>query len=313
MKLLSAITMVILGTLLESSLSAQTNGCYFKKSFPASKGVKLAVSNKYGDINILTSKTDSMLICATINIEQEDDDLSSKSIRLIEFNVTGSNDSVAVATLYNKDFFNPKYSKGRKSFSVDYTIQVPVYTNLYLNNAFGNISIEDCSGYVDTKLSQGLLIIKNLSRGNAKPINKIDVFHSDVEINKADWLSLSIKNCPSVKITDVQAILAGSEFSKININKVHSMVATSKSDHYEIGKIENLESESTYTTYKITSLDGLMSANCVFGSVSISSLSKYFNSVMLTAIHTPVTIKTEKGISFRTEISASNNSIEFAF
>ncbi len=313
MKLLSAIPVLILWILSGTSLTAQEKGCNLKKSFPARKGVKLAVSNKYGDINIVTSKTDSMLICATINIDQDDNNLASESLGLIDFNLTSNNDSVSVATAYNKDFFTPRYSKGRKGFSVDYTIQVPVYTNLYLNNAFGNITVEDCSGYVNTRLSQGLLIMKNLSRGNIKPINTVNVFHTDVEISRADWLSVSIRNCQSVKIGDVQALLMGSEFSKINIDRVHSLVVSSKSDHYDIGNIENLQSESTYSSFNIASLGWLMSSSSVFGSINVSHLNKNFSNVQITANHTPVSITTEKGISFRTDISVSNNMVEFAF
>ncbi len=313
MKLLSFISGMLLGTILGTSLSAQNNGCYLKKSYPASKGVKLSVTNKFGDINILTSKSDSLIICATISIEQEDTILASKSLNLIDFKITSNNDSVAVFTKYEKDFFSTKYSTGRKSFSVDYTIRIPVYTNLYLSNSFGNISIDDCSGYVSTKLSQGILVIKNLSRGNIKPLNSVRVFHTDVDINNASWLSVNIRNCQSVKIDNVQALLIGSEFSKINIGKVHSMVINSKSDNYEINNIHNLEAESTYSTFNIASFDGLMSLNNVFGPVYIANLKKGFDAVKITTNHSPVTIRTEKGISFRTDISANNNPVEFAF
>ena len=313
MKLLPAISGILLGTLAATTLFAQENGCYIERSYPAFKGIKLAVSNKYGDINILNTKTDSLIICATISIEQEDNVLLSKSLQLIDFNITNSSDSVAVTTLYNKDFFSTKYSKGRKSFSVDYIIKVPVYTDLYLNNSFGNISVEDCSGYINTKLSQGILVLKNLTRGNIKPINSVTVFHSDVDINKASWLSMNIKNCQSVKIGDIQALLIGSEFSKINIGKVNSLVTNSKSDHYEIGSIFNLGSESTYSSFNIGSLDGQLSSTSVFGSVSVANLRKGFSTIKIEANHTPVTIKTEKGISFKTDISASNNPVEFAF
>lgn len=313
MKLLPAISGILLVTILGTSLSAQNSGCHLKKSYPASKGVKLSVTNKYGDINILTSKTDSLVICATISIEQEDTILASKSLDLIDFKVTSSNDSVAVFTKYDKDFFSTKYSKGRKSFNVDYTIQMPVYTNLYVSNSFGNISIDDCSGYVNIKLSQGILVIKNLSRGNIKPINSVRVFHSDLDIIKASWLSLNIRNCQSVKIDNVQALLIGSELSKINIGNVHSMVIDSKYDNYEINNIRNLESEGTYSAFNIASFDGLMSLKNVFGQVYIANLKKGFDAVKITANHSPVTIRTEKDISFRTEISANNNPVEFAF
>ncbi len=313
MKLLSAISVVLLGTMVGTSLPAQVNECYLKKAYLASEGFKLAVSNKYGDINILTTNKDSLFICATINIEQEDKSLVSKSLELINFNIKENTDSLAVATIYDKDFFTPKYSKGRKSFRVDYTIQIPVYTDLYLTNTFGNISVEDCSGYLNTKLSQGLLLIKNLSRGNVKPFNSISVFNTDVNIIKANWLSLNLRNCQSVKIGDVQAMLINSEVSKINIEKVNSLVIKSKSDNYQINNIRNMDSESTYSSFTIASCEEMLSLKSVLGSLSLAKLKRDFNNLNITATHSLVTIQTEKGISFRTDISATNNPVEFAF
>jgi hypothetical protein len=313
MKLLSAIAGVLLGAMIGTSLQAQVNGCYLKKSYRANEGFKLAVMNKFGDINILTTNKDSLFICATINIEQEDKSLSSKSLDLINLNIIDSNDSIAVSTKYDKDFFTPKYSKGRKSFRVDYTIQLPVYANIYLTNSFGNISIEDCSGYLNLKLSQGLLLIKNLSRGNVKPFNSVTVFNTDVNIIKANWLSLNLRNCQSVKIGDVQALLISSEVSKINIEKVNSLVAESKSDNYQINSISNMDSESTYSSFTIESCGGILSSKSVLGSLSVAKLRKDFNSLNITATHSLVDIQTEEGISFNTDISATNNPVEFAF
>jgi hypothetical protein len=43
MKLLPAISGILIGTLAATSLFAQDNGCYIEKSYPAFKGIKLTV------------------------------------------------------------------------------------------------------------------------------------------------------------------------------------------------------------------------------------------------------------------------------
>ncbi len=296
-----------------TSVFAQDRGCNLKKSFAAPVEMKFVLANKYGDISVITSNTDSLIICATINIDQENKDIASKSTRLINFDISETKDSVSITTVFDKEFFTPKFSTGRRRFSVDYTITAPVYISMYLNNSFGNITLDENSGYLNIRLSQGILTAKKLNRGDTRPLNYIYAFHSEVNLQNVNWLELTTRNCNTVNILYAQALLINSGFSKLSIEKVNSLVANAKSDSYDIGSISNLQSENSYSTFNIKSLDGLMVLKTIFGSVNVSLLKKGFSKIDILSNHTPVTLNTGEGVSFKADITAVNNPVDFRF
>jgi hypothetical protein len=96
MKLTGIITGSLLAILLVTPLSAQSYDCYFKRSFSSNEGTLITLANKYGDINLITSKDDSISVCATISIEQDNIQLVQKSMKLISINISRLKDTVSV-------------------------------------------------------------------------------------------------------------------------------------------------------------------------------------------------------------------------
>jgi hypothetical protein len=97
---------LIISTLFTAALSAQDNNCNFRKSFPVKTGNALILSNKYGDVSVITGKEDSIIICSTVTIIQEDKSLLKKSMKMVTVKIEKLNDTINVATVYDKKFFN---------------------------------------------------------------------------------------------------------------------------------------------------------------------------------------------------------------
>jgi hypothetical protein len=311
MKLIRKIPGLLIAATLTVSLSAQENECYFKKAFFAVKGTFLRLTNKYGDVNIVTVNNDSVSVCARITIAQNNNELVRESRRLISINMGKLKDTIAVSTSFDRKFFSQAYRKGRKSFSVDYFIAVPSYININVSNEFGNISIEELSGSVNIRLSQGILSAKNITRGNIKPLSFINADHGKISIDELNWMELTLRNCSSVAIGKAQALLVNSGFSKIRIEEVSSLVANSKSDNYSIDQIRNLVSESLYSVLEIEELSGQLKSNSTYGSVKVSDLMNEFESVDIVSDHALVEISTSDGISFKSDITVTNTFVDF--
>jgi|WetSurMetagenome_2_1015567.scaffolds.fasta_scaffold03434_3 hypothetical protein len=311
MKLIRTITGSLLAILLVTPLSAQSYDCFIKKSFSSKEGKFITLSNKYGDINLITSKDDSIAVCVTISIEQENKQLVQKSIKLISINIDRKNDTVSVSTTFDKKFFSQTYREGRKSFSVDYLIKIPVDMSVRITNAFGNINLEELSGQLNARLSQGNLTVRKLSRDNTRPLNEIYVDHGKININECNWMNITARNCPSVEIGKARAILITSDFSKINLGEISSLVSFSKSDSYIIEAIKNIVSESIYSTFYIGELSGRLKSTATLGSIIISNLKKEFSLVDITADQAPISIVAGDGVSFKTDILAINTMVDF--
>ncbi len=220
-------------------------------------------------------------------------------------------DSNDLITMYDKKFFSETFRQGRKSFSVDYLIKMPDYIDLDITNEFGNISVEELSGNIKVKLSQGNFIAKRLTRGNASPLNSISIDHGKVNIDELNWMTLTVRNCPLVFIGKGQALLMTSEISKLKFREISSLVCNSKSDSYVIGSIKNIVSESLYSTIQIDTLYGRLKAGGTFGSLGISYLNKEFSSIDIVMDHTSILIKTGSDVSFKSDIIATNCFTDF--
>ncbi len=306
MKPLQRISVLFILILISTNLLAQNSNCNLKKTLPVKMGTTLTISNKYGDINVVTGKEDSLIICSTITIIQDDNNLIDRSMKLIKINIDKIKDTIFAATSYDRKFFSDTYREGRKRFSVDYLIKMPAYMNLNITDEFGNIMVDELSGALNVKLSQGFLNAKNLTRGNIKPLNTLVVDHSKINIDNVNWMALTIVNCPTVNIKNARALMINSVISKIRLGNISSLVSNSKSDSYNINSITNFVSESTYSEYEIGRLDGRLISKATYGSINILDLDKWFSGIDITASQSEISLITPPDISFTADIIATD-------
>jgi hypothetical protein len=271
----------------------------------------LLLSNKYGDVNVITGKEDSLIICSTVTIIQDDKNLLQKSLKMINVKIEKIKDTIYVGTVYDKKFFNEETREGRTKFSVDYLVKVPVFMNIRIADEFGNVSVEELDGYVNIRLSQGILSIKKLSRGNLKPVNTVYVDHGKVTIDEFNWMTLTLLNCPSVNLGKAKALNLTSAISKIYIEDVSSLVNNSKSDSYSISSVNNMISESTYSEFEIGNLNNMLKSKITYGSLRIHDVNKDFNGIDITSTQARVTLLTGQGRSFLTDINVNDAQVDF--
>jgi hypothetical protein len=298
--------------LFSANIHALDTDCIKKESYSVKPSYTLKVINKYGDVNIITGSNDSIALCAVAAIDQENIELVKKSLQLISIEATKNGDTITVNTVYDRRFFSQSFSNGRKSFNVNYTIEVPEYLNLILVNSFGNISVEKISGYVKIKLSRGKLYAKELVRDNVKPISSVTVDNGEVAIDKSGWLNLRVINCPTALLGTAKAAVLTSAFSTISIEKIGSLVIYSKSDRYTINNADRIHNESFYTKLDIRNLSELLESVSSYGSININNLGKLFTTVNISSDHSPVTIATSDDNTFYTDITVSQADLKYA-
>ena len=311
MKFSRKISALLILALMTTSLSASNNDCIVAKTYPVKKGMKLNLSNKYGNVNVINVKEDSLTVCATITIIQDDNNLVQKGLKLINISFKELKDTLYISTLYDKKFFSEEIRLGRKSFNVDYLVKMPAYLDLAVSSEFGNTSIEEISGTLNVRLSQGILSAKRLTKGSAKPVNTISVDHGKVVLDDVNWTILTVLNCTSVKIGKAQALMMTSALSKINIGEISSLVSKSKSDSYTIKSIKNMVSESAYSSFEIGRLNGQLKSTALYGSMNISDIEKSFSSIDIISDQPSVSLKPSEKISFRADFIATETSVEF--
>ena len=85
---------ILLLCLITGTAIAQTKECSFRKSFPANDISVLKVIGKYGEVKINSSQKDSVIICSTITIRQNNEKLRKESLSLIKTGIKKTGDTV---------------------------------------------------------------------------------------------------------------------------------------------------------------------------------------------------------------------------
>ena len=104
---------------------------------------------------------------------------------------------------------------GFKKFSIDYNIKMPAGTSLTLANKYGNTDIDELHGSVNLDIKYGNITAGKLTRGNVKPLNKLNLAYGKGTIDEAGWLDLTVRYVGSFDIEKSQALLLDSKYSKL--------------------------------------------------------------------------------------------------
>ena len=83
---------------------------------------------------------------------------------------------------------------------------------LTLANRYGNTEIDELHGLVNLDIKYGNLTAGKLTRGNVKPLSKLNPGIWKGSIEEAGWLDINIRYCGNIDITKSQAL-----FSTANI------------------------------------------------------------------------------------------------
>jgi len=86
--------------------------------------------------------------------------------------------------------------------------------------------MEDITGTVAIRLSQGNLTTRRLLKGNLKPVSTIYADHGKINIDELNWMSLTAYNCPYVEIGKAQALIINSVISRFSHGEIGSAIWT---------------------------------------------------------------------------------------
>jgi hypothetical protein len=263
--------------LLSSSLSAQEITKEYHKEYTA--GTKnLDISNRYGDVSIESWDKDQIKIDVKVTVDMSNKERAKKYLDQIDVQFSETASTIYAKTVIDDNFSFTGWGDSKK-FSIDYTIKMPVGTDLNLANKYGNTDINELHGLVNMEIKYGNLNAGKLTRGNVKPLNKLSIAYGKGSIDETGWLDLTERYVGSMDINKSQAILLDSKYSKISLGETSSVVGESKYDNIRIDNIKNLVLENGYTEVNIGELTKKLTYNGSYGSFSIDKVPSGFESL----------------------------------
>ena len=238
---------ILLFTGINCSLQAQLfeRSKHFDKSFAVSKTTQLTVTNKYGNIHLVEWNKDSVRFEVELRVADPKPQRVDKLFSEIDvvFNsspyyVNATTTFSGSGSLWNElsDMTKTVMNTGNAA-SIQYTIYLPNYLKVKIDNRFGNIYTTDHQNNTEFRLSNGTLQANNLGGrtqiliefGTAS-INQIDdgrieLNYSEMDLAKAEKLSLTGRSS-TVEIADLKQLNLDSRRDKITIERLSSLTGS---------------------------------------------------------------------------------------
>ncbi len=283
----------------------------FHKEFPSGANTTLEISNKYGDVVIQKWDKDQIVIDVVVTVELPNKERAEKLLSYIDIQFSESDNNVSANTIIDEKFNFSGWGGDSKRFSIDYKVKMPAENALVLSNRYGNADIDELHGQVTLDIKYGNLTAGKLTRGNVKPLSKLSVAYGKGSIDEAGWMDVVIRYVGSMEITNSQALLLDSKYSKISIGETSSIVGVSKYDNIKIDRINNLVLENGYTETNINRLTKKLNYTGSYGSFSIDEIPEGFEEISSETRYMGVRLGIAESASYVLDAKVSYGSLKF--
>ncbi len=269
----------------------------------------ILISNKYGEVNIVSSDLNEAKFEVVITVEAKSEKRANEIFSKINVDLSGDNSSASGIT----DFDSKRgwsWSKKNEKYQIDYLVHLPKRAELEIRNSYGAVIITDHLGAVDLKLKYGNGILHNVGGDMSITLGYADKFTLG---NVGGTLEL---NCSysHFEMGDVSEIDGTTKYSDIYIGNVGNIDVETKYDHFNVQRVSELDLQGkyyrfnagtvghadvaqSYSKLKIDQLNGSGEFSTKYGSVRIDEVGSEANSVIIDSQYTDYDLHIPGGVN----------------
>jgi len=280
-----------------------------KKSFKVNAATTVDIQNKYGKIDVIPWDTDSVTISVSLSVHTDEVDQVGKIVENIDFDFSGSQFYINASTKFGNNYSSflhdlKNIAESDHQMKIDYTIKMPTYVNLIINNKYGDVFVDELKGNLSMNLQNGNFKAENLS-GNAQ----IDIKFGYADIGAINIAKMDISYCELALKTAKQLDLI-SKYSQITIEHINLLKTNTKRDKFFITTSDYVYGETYFSEIAIAELQNEVSMDMKYGNLVIEQIKPTFTNINLSAKHTDIKLTFNSKASFEVELTYEKADIE---
>ena len=279
------------------------------KEFNVNNNATLAISNKYGNIDVVSWSENKITIRVSITTNGDDEDKVKNRLEQIGVEFESSSNNVSAKTIIEKtsSSWNLWGKKNNVSMQINYTIKMPITNNVNLSNDYGEISLDKLEGAAKINCDYGRLNIGELlnsdNKINIDYTNKSTIdFMKDGEIN-ADYSTLYVEKSGRTKLN--------ADYSHISFKMVATLDYSCDYGDLKIEDCGNLIGNSDYMHTTVQKLRGTGDFKSDYGSIKINELGDNFKSIDVSYSYTHIKFGIKPSTSFNINASLSYGNLKY--
>jgi hypothetical protein len=298
--------------LLPSGLAAQNKvSKEFHEEYIAKKGMTLDLDNKYGDIVVVTSESNQVVIDVKVTVWYPNRDRAEQLLSYIDVHFSEGANVISAKTVINDKFKFTGWSGESRKFTINYNVRMPEWMDLTLANRYGNTELDDLSGLVNLSIKYGNLTASRFTRGNEQPLNALYLAYGKGFIEEAGWMDIEVRYCGNLTIENSQALLVDSKYSKLALETTSSVVAETKYDNIKIENINNLIIETGYSDVNIGTLTKKLKFEGSYSGLNVDRVPSGFESIEVDTRYTGVRIGIDESASYKLNGKVTYGGLKF--
>jgi len=275
------------------------------RSFPAGTETRLDLTNKYGTVQVIPWKKDSVHIEIDLFVKSGSNNKLDKIMRSIDFEFTDTRYYIVAETSfgskYSTFFSDLKDISGtiipsKNQVEINYTVHVPSRMSINITNKYGDIYIDDMKGNISINLSNGDLkansligdanISLNFGNGIINELGnaRMNISYADIEIGLADQLTIESKS------------------SKIRLHEVGILKINSRRDKYTVSRIDNLFGESWFSDIWLYRMNEEINYSPRYGVLKVDSIPAGFSFINVNSEYADLNMYVDREASYMLEV-----------
>jgi hypothetical protein len=302
---------IVLISFIFSSLSAQNDSemrSYIKR-VPVTKETTLEVNNKYGTIQVTSWKKDSAYIRAEVKAFASNQSKLNKMFDGVTINITESSYVVRAQTDFTQNInmlfesfkgMTSKLISYDSRVEINYYINIPDYLDLKIENKYGDVYMENCTGNFSVSVSNGSFKANSLGKGSSVSLTFCDATINSITSGKID------ASFSEVFIGATEDLSINSISSRYDIKSAGSIRTESRRDKFFINSIETLQGNSYFTDYNMDKLKKDINLTTRYGSVNADIIEKGFEGINISSGYSDISLRFDEGSSYNLDIRHIN-------
>ena len=287
------------------------------KSAAVSHTGKLYVSNRHGNIQLVSWDKDSVVMTARINGQSKSLAKLHETMAKTNVEFRQNGNTINIATLIAETTFDRSLTEiknlagSQNEITIDYTISVPKNLKISASNQFGDIYLNNHSGELNLEISHGNIRANNLNKVAYLKSNFGNIYISDVGDLKGNLLFAEMDIEQAISLS-----LSGKS-TTYEIGNVNMLQINTNGDKLNIDKVSNLKIAGNLSKISIDKLSKSADINLKYGKVKIKRIEKEVCSFTANTTRTnfdigisPSLIFNLDGIIAETDVTSLNPSIK---
>ena len=282
-----------------SIMHAQELQRSINKNFPLKAGGKLHIDNSYGTVKLNSWDKNEVAIEVTISVKGGTSERAEELLEDIDILFNTSTDEVRAITQLpekNRSWWKSFrfFGVSKLDYSIDYLVQMPQAAELHIDNAYGNIYLDETDGITQLECAYGRLEVGKLnhSENNIElayaPSSEIDLINGGhIE---ADYSGLTIGRA--------NTLIYAADYSKSSFGQIENLNFEADYGSLSIDEVNTLKGEADYLTIKVNNLAQELDINMDYGSLKVTHIEPSARYISIRADYTGIKLGADTNWDF---------------